>query len=86
MSEGGDGQVAGDAATTREPTIRVRLSFNPPTKDRGWNFESTVEPVSSADRIDWDALRTAAERVYEIGEAECVRRDAAEGRERRHFA
>jgi hypothetical protein len=63
---------------------RVRANFSPPTKDRGWNCEHTVE-IENAGTIDWEATSAAWAKAYEMAEAECTRRDNAEGRARRHY-
>ena len=64
--------------------VRVRANFSPPTKDRGWNCEHTVE-IENAGTIDWEATSAAWAKAYEAAEAECTRRDNAEGRARRHY-
>jgi len=67
------------------PTVRVRMSFSPPTKDRGWNCEQTVE-VDGMTTVDWDDIARKCEDAYDVAESECMRRDKADGRERKHFA
>lgn len=63
---------------------RVRANFSPPTKDRGWNCEHTVE-IENNGAIDWEATAAEWAKAYEAAEAECTRRDNAEGRARRHY-
>lgn len=63
---------------------RVRANFSPPTKDRGWNCEHTVE-IENNGAIDWEAASEAWATAYEKGEAECIRRDESEGRARRYY-
>lgn len=79
-----DDLMAGSAVGSNQPP-RFRRNYSPPTKDRGWNCEHTVE--SAFPMTDEDRERIAAEdaRAYELVEAECIRRDAAEGRVRRYF-
>lgn len=85
LKESVEDLMAGGVAT--KTPVRVRLSYGPPTKDRGWNFETTVEPTEpDVTAIDWDAIKVALARSYAIGEAEAIRRDELEGRTRRYFS
>lgn len=73
-------------ATQTEPTIRIRRNYSPPTKDRGWNCEHTVESEYPLDDIDAAQIAAHDAMVYGLVERECIRRDELEGRTRRHFA
>lgn len=63
---------------------RIRANFSPPTKDRGWNCEHTVEIERDGD-IDFEATSAAWAEAYTRVEAECIRRDELEGRARKYY-
>ena len=70
----------------RPGMVRIRRKYMPPTKDRGWQCEHSLEGIYPEDNIPWERIAIEDNRAYRETELECVRRDAAEGRVRRHFA
>lgn len=72
--------------TLKPGMVRIRRKYMPPTKDRGWQCEHSIEGIYPEDAIPWERIAIEDNRAYRETELECVRRDTAENRVRRHFA